>query len=76
MEMSVRRNTSDPNMGTITINDAVTITIEYSDANDTGHELINAYRDLFNNEDYLKHLSMYLDSRDVETLRELTSNHE
>ena len=73
MKMSVKTNTCNPSMGTITIEDVMTITVDYSSANDVGHELINAYRDLFKNDDYLKHLSMYLDESDIEALTELTS---
>jgi hypothetical protein len=71
MKISVKTNSGNHDIGTITIEDASTIAFDYWSANDLGGELFNAYRDLFHGDDFLKHLSMYLDKSDIDVLTEL-----
>jgi len=72
MQLRVRQNTIDPSMGEITISymNSKTV-IDYSERDDIAHELINAYKDLFDaygDNGWQKHLGQYLDKDDVEEM--------
>jgi hypothetical protein len=70
MRISIRKNTCDSAIGEATIDaTGANITIDY-DRDDLAHELVNAYRDLFDNaDDWVAHLSMYMDSGEKAQLR-------
>ena len=66
MRISIRINTCDDSMGEFAVEDCGTrITFDY-DRDDLAHELLNAYRDIFKEEDkWLDHLSNYLSDGDL-----------
>ncbi len=69
MQFKIRSNTCDNSIGEITVIDGVTeIKLDY-DRDELAHEFVNAYRDLFNNnDDWCKHLANYLDDDDIKTM--------
>ena len=66
MDISIRKNTCDSEMGEATF-DSVAGLIKFDyDREEFAHELINAYRDLFDsNDQMLNHLNCYLDRKDI-----------
>jgi len=71
MEISIRRNTCDPEIGEATIDIGTSkITCDY-DREDFAHELVNAYRDLYMDDaKWIEHLSLYLTFQEVSELAE------
>lgn len=70
MNISVRKNTCDSSIGEITICAAGSKQEISYHRDDLAHELINAYRDLFDSaDDWLAHLSQYIDANEVMQLR-------
>ena len=71
MEISIRRNTCNAEIGEVTIDIGTSkITCDY-DREDFAHELVNAYRDLYMDDDkWIEHLSLYLTQQEVSDLAE------
>ena len=66
MEISVRRNTCNAEIGEVTIDIGTSkITCDY-DREDFAHELVYAYRDLYMNDDkWIEHLCLYLTEQEA-----------